>query len=62
VKLISDYINGALVAHAGNNYLDNIEPATGNVNSKISDSDSEDVRNAVNAATAAYSLKNRFMK
>ena len=54
MKLISNYINGALVAPAGNKYLDNIEPATGNVYCKIPDSDNKDIANAVNAAATAF--------
>ncbi len=54
MKLISNYINGALVAPTGNKYLDNIEPATGKIYSKIPDSDNEDIANAVNAAAEAF--------
>lgn len=50
---ISNYIDGELVAPKSNNYLNNIEPATGKVYSQIPDSDSEDIEVAVTAAKKA---------
>ncbi len=50
---ILNYINGKLVEPKSNNYLDNIEPATGKVYSQIPDSDGEDVETAVTAARGA---------
>ena len=51
---IENYIGGALVQPASNEYLDNIEPATGEVYSHIPDSDDRDVNLAVDAARAAF--------
>ncbi|HKP69423.1 MAG TPA: aldehyde dehydrogenase [Pyrinomonadaceae bacterium] len=52
---IENYIGGALVQPASGEYLDNIEPATGEVYSHIPDSDDRDVNLAVDAARAAFS-------
>ncbi len=52
VKILN-YIDGRLVPPASGNYLDNIEPATGEVYSHIPDSDSQDVELAVQAAQKA---------
>jgi aminomuconate-semialdehyde/2-hydroxymuconate-6-semialdehyde dehydrogenase len=51
---ILNYIGGALVEPVGKKYLDNINPATGEVYSLIPDSDEKDVEEAVKAATAAF--------
>ena len=51
---LSNYINGELIAPSSAKYLDNYEPATGEVYSLIPDSDSEDVQLAVDAAKAAF--------
>ena len=51
---ISNYINGALVAPQSGEYLDNFNPATGQVYSKIPDSDARDVEAAYAAAQAAF--------
>ncbi len=51
---IENYIGGALVQPASNEYLDNVEPATGEVYSHIPDSDDRDVNLAVDAARAAF--------
>ena len=51
---ILNYINGQLVEPAGHEYLDNIEPATGQVYSKVADSDARDVEAAVEAAEKAF--------
>lgn len=52
--ILQNYINGALVAPKGGQYLDNYEPATGEVYSRIPDSDEQDVEAAVQAAQAAF--------
>jgi aminomuconate-semialdehyde/2-hydroxymuconate-6-semialdehyde dehydrogenase len=51
---IENYIGGGLVKPASSEYLDNIEPATGHVYSRIPDSDDRDVNLAVDAARAAF--------
>ena len=49
-----NYIGGELVAPASGEYLDNIDPATGEIYSHIPDSDERDVQRAVEAAKAAF--------
>ncbi len=51
---ISNYINGQLVAPISGNYLDNCNPAEGQVYSYLPDSDAHDVENAVVAAQSAF--------
>ena len=51
---IQNYINGKLTTPASGQWLDNIEPATGKVYSKIPGSDATDVQQAIEAATAAF--------
>jgi aminomuconate-semialdehyde/2-hydroxymuconate-6-semialdehyde dehydrogenase len=51
---IENYIGGEMVQPASGAYLDNIEPATGDVYSLIPDSDDRDVNLAVDAARAAF--------
>lgn len=54
-----NYIAGELRDPAGGCYLDNIEPATGEVYSQVADSTADDVAAAVEAgccATRAYRL------
>jgi aminomuconate-semialdehyde/2-hydroxymuconate-6-semialdehyde dehydrogenase len=51
--LCRNYLNGQLVPPLAGRYLDNIEPATGQVYGQIPDSGSEDVAAAVAAAEAA---------
>ena len=51
---ISNYIGGEFVAPASGEYLDNFEPATGEVYSLIPDSDDRDVHLAAEAARAAF--------
>jgi len=51
---ILNYINGALKAPNSNDFIDNYNPATGEVYSLIPDSDSSDVDNAVIAAKKAF--------
>src|ERR1700754_5134007 len=52
--VIENYIGGELVKPASGVYLDNIEPATGEVYSQIPDSDDRDVNLAADAAGAAF--------
>lgn len=47
-------INGDMVAPRNGRYLDNVEPATGQVYSRVPDSDAADVDAAVAAARAAF--------
>ena len=51
---IENYIGGELVQPASKAYLDNIEPATGEVYSQIPDSDDRDVNLAADAARAVF--------
>ncbi len=51
---IENYINGELIAPESNEYLDNFNPATGEVYSLIPDSDERDVQRAVKAAKKAF--------
>ena len=51
---IENYIGGELVAPLSGQYLDNFEPATGEVYSQIPDSDERDVQRAVDGAKAAF--------
>ncbi len=53
MDIIANFINGQYHAPLGDNYLDNIEPATGLVYGKIPDSDKADVKLAVAAAKKA---------
>jgi aminomuconate-semialdehyde/2-hydroxymuconate-6-semialdehyde dehydrogenase len=54
MKIIKNYINGKLVDPDNGKYLDNINPAIGEVYSQIPDSDKSDVQKAVNAAKTAF--------
>ena len=51
---IKNYLNGELVAPASNQYLDNFNPATGEVYSHAPGSDERDVNAAVEAAERAF--------
>ncbi|MGI8543230.1 MAG: aldehyde dehydrogenase [Aridibacter sp.] len=51
---LKNYINGELTAPISNNYLDNYNPAIGEVYSQIPDSDERDVEKAVESATDAF--------
>jgi aminomuconate-semialdehyde/2-hydroxymuconate-6-semialdehyde dehydrogenase len=51
---ISNYIAGSLQAPLSGNYIDNINPATGEVYSHTPDSDIKDIGEAVGAAKAAF--------
>jgi aminomuconate-semialdehyde/2-hydroxymuconate-6-semialdehyde dehydrogenase len=54
MKELSNYINGTLQTPIVNKYLDNYEPATGQVWAKIPDSDANDVDLAYAAAKEAF--------
>jgi len=51
---INNYIGGEYVAPRSNAYLENWNPATGEVYSRVSDSDERDVQLAVGAAAQAF--------
>ncbi|MDQ6624111.1 MAG: aldehyde dehydrogenase family protein, partial [Verrucomicrobiota bacterium] len=51
---IANFIGGKFAEPIGGEYLDNIEPATGQVYSKVPDSDERDVEQAVLAAEKAF--------
>ena len=53
-KYIKNYINGTLVPAQSGEYLDNVNPSTGEVYSQIPDSGPEDVALAVKAAQQAF--------
>lgn len=54
VKILAHYINGTLAEPANGRYLDNIDPSTGRVYSKIPAGDAADVQQAVEAAEVAF--------
>ncbi len=54
MEKIANYIDGELVAPTSGQYLENIEPATGQPYSLIPDSDDTDIANAVAAAKRAW--------
>jgi aminomuconate-semialdehyde/2-hydroxymuconate-6-semialdehyde dehydrogenase len=54
MQTIFNYINGTMVEPVSGNYIDNHEPATGQVYSKIPDSDERDIEMATAAAKAAF--------
>lgn len=54
MKKILNYIDGKLVPPAGGQYLNNINPAEGVAYSLCPDSDAEDVRRAIDAASNAF--------
>ena len=51
---ITNYIAGELRAPSAGEYLDNIEPATGEVYAQVADSTADDVAIAVEAAKSAF--------
>ncbi len=51
---LQNYINGELIEPLSNQYLDNYEPATGNIYCHVPDSDEKDINLAVAAARAAF--------
>src|SRR5262245_61854846 len=56
MEIINNYIGGDFVAPSSGAYLDNWNPATGEVYSRVSDSDERDVQLAVSAASRAFPL------
>jgi aminomuconate-semialdehyde/2-hydroxymuconate-6-semialdehyde dehydrogenase len=54
MERIQNYINGRLEAPVSEQYLDNVNPATGAVYSLIPDSDAADVEAAIGAAARAF--------
>jgi aminomuconate-semialdehyde/2-hydroxymuconate-6-semialdehyde dehydrogenase len=56
MEQILNYIGGQLQKPLADKWLDNYEPATGQVYSQIPDSDASDVEQAVKAAKAAFPL------
>lgn len=54
MKKINNFINGQYVEPVDGLYLDNFEPATGEVYSLVADSDQKDVEHAVSAAREAF--------
>ncbi|OLS21113.1 MAG: Aldehyde dehydrogenase B, partial [Candidatus Heimdallarchaeota archaeon LC_3] len=54
MQKIENYIDGKLGAPIDNNYLDNFNPATGEIYSLIPDSHINDVNQAVQAAEKAF--------
>ena len=67
MQQLHNYINGELVEPVSKKYLDNYEPATGEVYSLLPDSDDRDVQLAFDAAKNAFetwsktSLENRML-
>ena len=67
MKQLRNYINGELVEPVSKTYLDNYEPATGEVYSQIPDSDERDVQLAFDSSKSAFeswsktSLESRMM-
>lgn len=53
---IRNFIDGEFVEPASGEYLDNIEPATGNAYSQVADSDEGDIEAAVSAAENAFTM------
>lgn len=60
MQKIENYINGQLVKPESDKYLDNYNPAIGEVYSLIPDSDERDVEKALNAAKDAFPLWSRM--
>ncbi len=56
MNTIQNYIDGEMRNPQGNQWMDNINPATGKVYGKIPLSDHSDVENAVNAAKKAFPI------
>ena len=54
MELIQNYVNGKIIGPRSDAYLENVEPATGEVYSQIADSDERDVQLAIDAAKAAF--------
>ncbi|MFM7661222.1 MAG: aldehyde dehydrogenase family protein, partial [Bacteroidota bacterium] len=56
MEKLRNYVNGQYVDPISNEYLDNFEPATGEVYSLIPNSNEEDVNQAVEAAEKAFPI------
>ncbi len=56
MKKIANYINGKLIEPKSNSYINNYNPATGQVYSLIPDSNEEDVEIAIESAKNAFPL------
>ena len=56
MEKLQNFIDGAYRAPIGGTYIDNFEPATGQVYSLIPDSDERDVELAVEAAEKAFPI------
>lgn len=56
MQKLLNYINGELVPPQADQWMDNVNPATGQVYSLIPDSDADDVAAAVDAARAAFPM------
>ena len=54
MEYLSNYIKGALITPVSHTYIDDVNPATGEVFSRIPDSDAHDVDRAVAAAKEAF--------
>lgn len=54
MQTIHNFINGEYLPPKNGQYLDNFNPATGELSGKIPDSDSGDIEAAVSAATTAF--------
>lgn len=62
MKIIKNYINGTFIDAENGSFIDNVEPATGQVYAKIPQSDSADVEKAVIAAKEAYTIWSNMPK
>ncbi len=60
METILNYINGGMVEPTGGAYLDNFNPATGEVYAQTPDSNEKDIENAVQAAYAAFPAWSRM--
>jgi aminomuconate-semialdehyde/2-hydroxymuconate-6-semialdehyde dehydrogenase len=56
MEKLRNFINGEYVAPKSGEYIDNFEPATGEVYSLIPNSNAEDIEDAVKAAEAAFPI------
>jgi len=56
LQKLQNFINDRLIEPFSNHYLDNIEPATGQVYSQVPDSDEQDISLAVDAAERAFPI------
>src|SRR5262245_59354430 len=54
MRTIQNYIAGQMVPPITNQYFDRVNPATGQVNVRVPDSDERDVEAAVSAAKQAF--------